>query len=358
MTPRRIGVITAGLPGPGRKPCGADVVAHRLATGLAERGHDVRVWSRDLPPTGAPYQGERIPAADFASTWLGQRLTMGYLANLFHLLPNYGNREILLAHGDSLLMPLLSRPVVRVMLGSGLGEALTAKSLPRVVLQLGVYLQEMATTVLQPSVAISRATVRHLPMIRHIIPIGVDTRAFTPGGDRARVPTVLFVGTLGGRKRGQTLIDWFHEHVRPVLPDAVLHAVVEKPGPPTPGVAYHVGIDHDTLLSLYRQAWVYASPSQYEGLGLPYLEAMACGTPVLACPNPGSLEVLDGGRCGALAEDANFPQQLLALLQDETLRQDYATRGLAQADRWSLERTLDQYEALIERTCSHGVTAR
>ncbi len=45
------------------------------------------------------------------------------------------------------------------------------------------------------------------------------------------------------------------------------------------GVTYVTGVPDTQLADLYRRAWVCASPSTYEGFGLPYLEAMACGTP-------------------------------------------------------------------------------
>jgi len=105
--------------------------------------------------------------------------------------------------------------------------------------------------------------------------------------------------------RGRWLIEMFQRTIQPRFPSAQLH-MVTTPGPPVDGVAYHTGLAVDALVSLYRRAWVYASPSTYEGFGLPYAEALACGTPIVATPNPGSREVLDSGRFGRLAEDGSF----------------------------------------------------
>jgi glycosyltransferase involved in cell wall biosynthesis len=101
------------------------------------------------------------------------------------------------------------------------------------------------------------------------------------------------------------------------------------------------------LAALYRQAWVYASPSTYEGFGLPYVEALASGTPVVATPNPGSREVLGHSRFGVLADDDDFPAALTSLLADAELRQQYATRGLGRASEYALETALDRYEAFL-----------
>jgi len=97
---------------------------------------------------------------------------------------------------------------------------------------------------------------------------------------------------------------------------------------------------------MYRRAWVVAAPSTYEGFGLPYLEAMSCGTAVIATPNPGSREVLGDGYAG-LVEDAAFAPGLLALLRDEAKRRALETAGLRRAGEFSIDRMIDQYEALL-----------
>jgi len=103
----------------------------------------------------------------------------------------------------------------------------------------------------------------------------------------------------------------------------------------------------EELASLYRQAWVYVTPSTYEGFGLPYLEAMSCGTPVVATPNPGSVEILDHGRCGVLAGDEEFGDRISSLLSDEQWRAALIASGLCRAREYSLSLMLDRYEALL-----------
>ena len=120
----------------------------------------------------------------------------------------------------------------------------------------------------------------------------MDDSIFTPWPvEKTPEPSVLFVGALDGRKRGRFLLEGFLKTVRPMHPDASL-TIVGGTGPEHPGVTYLTGVSDAELADLYRRAWVYASPSTYEGFGLPYLEAMACGTPVVASANPGSVDVL------------------------------------------------------------------
>ena len=101
------------------------------------------------------------------------------------------------------------------------------------------------------------------------------------------------------------------------------------------------------LASLYRRAWAYVTPSTYEGFGLPYLEAMACGTPVVTTPNPGALEVLDHGTCGVLVPDEEFGDRIASLLSDEQARAALSARGVLRAREYSLGVMLDRYEELL-----------
>ena len=155
----------------------------------------------------------------------------------------------------------------------------------------------------------------------------------------------MFVGAVDGRKRGRFLLDIFARVIQPAHPDAELTFVGPK-GPPQPGVTYVTGVpDHD-LAALYRRAWVCAVPSTYEGFGLPYLEAMACGTAVIATPNPGSREVL-GEDYSGLVTDAQFAPALLKVLADESRRRALEIAGIRRAAAFSIDRMIDQYEALL-----------
>ena len=353
----RIAVLSYGLPKRAHKRGGIERAAHTLADGLARRGHDVVVLSHDPKPADAAYAVAMLPWRAFVETWVGRRVTMGYLGNVLALVPSYREFDAIIAHGDSLLLPLTGKPVVRVMHGSALGEARSASSIGRRVLQVGVFAQELATALLSRGVVgVSENTRHDNPFVRRVIPHGVDERFFRADGPKTAAPSVLFVGTIHGRKRGGFLLDAF-QTVRAAHPQATLD-FVGPPGPPLPGVTYHTGISDDALAGLYRRAWVYASPSTYEGFGLPYLEAMACGTPVVASPNPGSREVLDDGRCGVLAGDDVFGRELSALLGDDARRTSLAADGLCRAREYSLSRMVGDYEELLyELTEVHAGSA-
>jgi glycosyltransferase involved in cell wall biosynthesis len=77
---------------------------------------------------------------------------------------------------------------------------------------------------------------------------------------------------------------------------------------------------------------------------------MASATPVVATPNPGAREVLDGGRYGVLAPPARLGETLVAVLRDAACRQRLATAGLARVADFDWARVVPQYERLYLQT--------
>ncbi len=349
----RLAVVSYYLPVPGQKRGGIERVAHDLSHGLARRGHDVAVWSYDPAPPGALYRVEAFPGRRFAAGWFGRRLVMGYLGNVLALLPRYGKIDALVTLGDSLLVPLRMRNTLRIMNGSALSEALSAKSPWRFSAQMGVYLQELLTALThRHTIGVSENTRAYNPFVKRSIPNGVDRKIFYPDpAAKTPEPSILFVGAMDGRKRGSLLLKWFAERVRARFPNATLHLVC-RASEAGDGVTYHEGIGSEDLAALYRRCWIYASPSTYEGFGLPYVEAMASGTPVVASPNPGSQEVLDGGQCGVLAEDNEFAGEMVKLLAERDLRDRLITLGLHRAGVYDAERMIDQYESCLYQIAS------
>jgi glycosyltransferase involved in cell wall biosynthesis len=350
----RLAVFSYGLPCEGSKRGGIEQVAHDLANALVDRGHSVTVFTYDPRPRGARYNTAEIAGRRLATTWLGRRITMGYLGNVLALTVDYRPFDAIITHGDSLLLPLAGKPVVRIMHGSALEEARTSTSIGRALLQSGVYVQELLTAWMQrATVGVSRNTRRFNPFIRHVIPNGIDLAIFHPEpARRSPRPSLLFVGALRGRKRGRWLLELFDQVIRPAVPEAQLH-MVSTAGPAVHGVTYHEGISTEALVRLYQSAWLYVSPSTYEGFGMPYVEALACGTPVVATPNPGSREVLEGGRLGRLVPDDQFGETVCALLADERARHCMAHAGLSRVEAYDIKRSAQSYEALLLGLTSH-----
>lgn len=92
----------------------------------------------------------------------------------------------------------------------------------------------------------------------------------------------------------------------------------------------------EDLPAFYSLASVFAFPSLYEGFGLPVLEAMACGTPVVAANNSSLPEVV--GEAGLLVDAASTEQlahALLTMLTDSDLAADFTSRGCTQAAKFT-----------------------
>ncbi len=99
-----------------------------------------------------------------------------------------------------------------------------------------------------------------------------------------------------------------------------------------------------------RGAMAFVYPSLYEGFGLPVLEAMAQGIPVLTSNVGATREVADGA---ALLVDpvstSTIRDGLVQLLNDEALRRELSRRGMERAASFSWERTAEDTLAFIER---------
>ena len=102
-------------------------------------------------------------------------------------------------------------------------------------------------------------------------------------------------------------------------------------------------VPDDELPSLYARARVLLMPSLYEGFGLPVLEAMASGTPVVAA-NRGALPETCGD-AALVVEPEEFAAAALEALDDETL----IAAGLARAARFTWERTARETDQAIAR---------
>jgi glycosyltransferase involved in cell wall biosynthesis len=164
-------------------------------------------------------------------------------------------------------------------------------------------------------------------------------------------PYVLFVGTLEPRKNIPLLIEAF-ARVRARYPDLQLVLVGSRGWSDAPifaahdrsgvgGAAHFVGwLEARDLAVLYSQAAVFVLPSLYEGFGLPVLEAMACGAPVV-CSNAGPLPEVAGSAALLVPpqEPAAWAEAISRVLGDRQLSADLRARGRRRAEQFSWQRT-------------------
>ncbi len=165
-------------------------------------------------------------------------------------------------------------------------------------------------------------------------------------------PFILYAGNIKPHKNLERLIDAFYRLRRDGLDIRLLIIGDEISKYPNLRRAVHryqlhkyvrfLGyVPDDMLAVLYRLAGVFAFPSLYEGFGLPPLEAMASGTPVVTS-NVSSLPEVVGD--AAVLIDPHDPDAiadgLRRVLTDPALREDLRARGLARAREYSWDRSI------------------
>jgi glycosyltransferase involved in cell wall biosynthesis len=211
-------------------------------------------------------------------------------------------------------------------------------------------------------IAVSEATKCDLVNCLHVAPDRIQVIHHGVGEEFARAPdseiaairekyrigsmAILAVGTLQPRKNLTRLIQAF-EQLAPRYPaaqlvlsgapgwrsDKILHRATVSP---FRARIRHLGyVPESDLPALYSSAGVLAFPSLYEGFGLPALEAMACGTPIVAANRSSLPEV-----CGDAAvlvdplDTVSIANAIELLLTNEAFRQELIARGFARASKF------------------------
>lgn len=161
----------------------------------------------------------------------------------------------------------------------------------------------------------------------------------------SRKKIILAVGGSNPRKNNARLVRAWSK-MQADFPDCHLVIVGSKSpslGPgnelrSAPGITITNHVSDQELVALYRQATVFACMSLMEGFGLPALEAMASGTPVLASNTTAVPEVV--GDAGILVDPLDtqaIADGLELLLTDEALRKELSRKGLERAKQFSWE---------------------
>lgn len=198
--------------------------------------------------------------------------------------------------------------------------------------------------------------------------LGKD-KIFTPRKDesvlkkyRITKPYILFVGTLEPRKNLPVLLEAFNKFKKTTGENHQLVFVGKKgwkseeifqkmeASPFKKDIILPGYIEREHLPILYSMAEVFVYPSLYEGFGLPVIEAMACGTPVITS-NISSLPEV-GGAAG-IYFDPNSSEELTdklsKVLGDDDLRKSLGAQGLVRATQFSWKKTALKTKAVFER---------
>lgn len=193
---------------------------------------------------------------------------------------------------------------------------------------------------------------------RHISDVDI------PDDIKLKGPFILNVGTLEPRKNVITLIKVFHLCKNKY---GIKHklVIISKKGWKYKDIFNIIktlrlendinilqDIEHEELVYYYNTASVFVYPSLYEGFGLPVLEAMQCGCPVITSNTSSLPEVV--GDAGLLVDpyDINYLSENIAkVLNDKNLESSMRLKGFEQAKKFSWEKTtletIKVYESLL-----------
>lgn len=367
----RIGIICHPTYG------GSGVVASELALTLAERGHCVHLFSQNVPPRlarasgpvemhvaqGFPYPLFQSPPHDLAITSeiLGVHRATGLdVIHAHYAIPHAvsGYLARAAAQADR------TRPAPKLITTlHGTDITLVGSDPSYAPLTEFVIAQSDAVTAVSRDLA--QRTRRAFPQADrdvHVIHNFVDTVAYRPC-EPARshpVPTVVHVSNFRAVKRVPWLIDCFAQAARGI--EARLVLVGDGPEMPAArGRVRECGLgervvflgERDALPELLSEADVFALASSEESFGLSALEAMACGTAVVATKVGGVSEVVRHEVEGLLCEaddPAAFTRNLRRLLTDRAQARRLGLAGRERAvSEFERHAVVARYEALYKQ---------
>lgn len=358
---KRVGPETGGL--------GRHVT--ELCNEYVKKGHEVTVLTRECPDH-SKLKGEVIEVdyPDFKVDAL----------NFYTSVPGFYKElkkrkddiDIVHGHGmDSLSYLLLNRkfedvpPFVYTL--HGISEKHISRKFLKPVANLLYYPERKVVRSADQLIAVSKdarkRSVEHYSVKKDDIEVvynGVDVERFRPEGEFGN--KILFVGHMNSRKGPEILLKAFR-NLSDDYPFTELNFVgggrlkeevvrkTEKWGL-NDQVSFLENVPEEELIKLYSES-IFALPSEYEGLGIVYLEAMACGSPAVGCDLSAVPEVIDDGENGYLIErnPESLENALRKLLSDHKKIKKFGENGREKAEKfqWSkiAEETLEIYKGTV-----------
>jgi alpha-1,3-rhamnosyl/mannosyltransferase len=209
-----------------------------------------------------------------------------------------------------------------------------------------------ANQVITPSEAIRRELLARFRFLKPdrvtAIPLAApDWMRPMPGPPPAK-PYFLFVGTTNARKGLAQLIDAW----RGLAADLVIVGRQPVPIPAESGLRHLGPVADEKLPGLYSQALAVVYPSEYEGFGLPVVEAMQCGAPVIISADPALQETAGGAALVA----TNWREALHLALSNPAWRADSSARSLRRAAHFDWRTAARLTRQVYERAMEDNLT--
>jgi len=348
---------------------GADrpgAIAHRPWEHLARANQALQVISTDLSMAAATAGADLV----HSHTWYAS--LAGHLSALLHGIPH-----VVTAHS---LEPL--RPWKAEQLGGGYAiSSWCERTAIEAAAAIIAVSNGMRADILMTYPAV-------LPDRVHVVHNGIDAQQYAPDPGREVLdrygiqpgrPSVVFVGRVTRQKGLQVLLRaapriaptaqlvlCAGQADTPELQDQV-SALAAQLGASRADVIWIPGMlaKHE-VIQILSHATVFACPSLYEPLGIVNLEAMACGTAVVASAVGGIPEVVQDGRTGLLVppdDEEALADAINALVDDPARAAEFGARGRARAVAefsWDTiaAQTADLYASLTQASGGHGSAER
>lgn len=197
----------------------------------------------------------------------------------------------------------------------------------------------------------------HCDLNSTVAPLGVDTKIFhsihSIEEKRGEAPLVMTIGNANPVKR----FDLFLEMMKLLQPRINSKALVpthDSSLPKPQGISVEVVSPKSDfeLAALYSKASVFVSTSAWEGFGLPLLEAMACGTPVVTTDSGGIRDFCEDGFNCRIVQSATAEELAEAVAEihsNRDLEFRLIQNGLATARQWPWDRLVASFDALLQR---------